>query len=168
MKPRHLAFCALGLVASASLRATAQQHAHSHGTARLNIAIESQTGVVELIAAAADLYGFEGRARTDTQRQTRESALARLRSRAGEMVVFEPALGCALTPRADSSEVRSEGHDDVRAVFDLKCARAPAGRDIRFGVTKLFPSIRTLEVQLLSDTTQVGRRVIGDQGTVRP
>jgi hypothetical protein len=156
------------LCASLGRDAHAQHRGHSHGTAQLNIVIEGRRGTVEFIAAGEDLYGFEGPPRTTAQRDARAAAVARLRNGVAELVIFDASLGCRFTVSSDSTASRSDGHDDVRTVFDLACERPPAGRDIRFAVSRGFPAIRTLEVQLLSDTVQIGRRIVGDRGSVRP
>jgi hypothetical protein len=163
--------------------------AHTHGLATLDIAIEGRTGVLRFAAPAEDIYGFERAPRTAAERQQREAALARLRTRFAELVIFEASLGCRITSTSltdavdraaehdrahaagrdrDHEHEDEAGHAEVTADYALACTRPPAGRDIRFGITRAFPSVRTVQVQLLSDDRQEGRRIERDRGTVRP
>lgn len=151
--------------------------AHAHGLATLDIAIEGKTGQLRFVAPAEDVYGFERAPRTPAERQKRDAALATLRTRFAELVIFEAALGCRITNSslkdigdhgAGHDHADEGGHAEVTAEFALACTQAPAGKDIRFGITRAFPSIRTVQVQLVSDTQQQGLRVQSDRGTVRP
>jgi hypothetical protein len=60
------------------------------------------------------------------------------------------------------------GHEEVAARYRVRCRRPLAGAPIGFGVTALFPRITRVRVQLVSDTAQVGREVVRDQGRVVP
>lgn len=161
--------------------------AHAHGLATLDIAIEGKTGVLRFVAPAEDVYGFERAPRNAAERQKRDAALTKLRTRFAELVILDASLGCRITNSslkdigdraADHDRAHAEGRDhdhdedgghaEVTAEFALACTQAPAGKDIRFGVTRAFPSIRTVQVQLVSDTQQQGLRVQSDRGTVRP
>ncbi|HMS02825.1 MAG TPA: DUF2796 domain-containing protein [Gemmatimonadaceae bacterium] len=186
-------FAILTLLGATSTRASAQSRptpkAHTHGLATLDIAIEGRTGVLRFSAPAEDIYGFERAPRTPAERQQREAALARLRTRFAELVIFEASLGCRITSTSltdavdraadhdraqaagrdhDHEHDNESGHAEVTADYALACTRPPAGRDIRFGITRAFPAVRTVQVQLLSDDRQEGRRIERDRGTVRP
>lgn len=169
--------------ASAQSRPTPK--AHTHGVATLDIAIEGRTGVLRFASPAEDIYGFERAPRTPAERQRRDAALAQLRTRFADLVIFETSLGCRITSTSltdavdraaehDRAHAAGRDHDDdgghaeVIGDYALTCAQPPAGRDIRFGITRAFPAVRTVQVQLLSDERQEGRRIQGDRGTVRP
>jgi hypothetical protein len=62
----------------------------------------------------------------------------------------------------------TQGHEEVAARYRLRCRRPLAGSPIGFGVTAQFPRITRVRVQLVSDTAQVGREVVRDQGRVVP
>ncbi len=148
--------------------ARGQAKGHVHGEATLDIAIEGRTGVIEFRAPAEDLYGFERAPRTAAERAKRDAAFTLLRTQPLTVVRFDPALGCALTATAVGAVEDKGGHGDVRARYDLACRVAPAGKPIGFGFTKAFSGVRSVKVQLLSDTAQVGLTVVNDKGTVRP
>jgi hypothetical protein len=168
---------ALCAVATAALPAYAQSKAHTHGLATLNIVIEGRTGMLEFSAPAEDLYGFERAPRNAAERERRDAALNRLRRGMGELVIFDGSLGCTITATEVRDAHDAHGHDhgkagddhaDVRGEYAIACQRPPAGKEIRFGFSKAFPAIKTVQVQLLADDRQDGRRIENDRGTVRP
>jgi hypothetical protein len=157
----------------------AQAKAHTHGLAELDIVIEGRTGTLEFRAPAEDIIGFEREPRTPAERWQRDLALLRLQTRMREMVRFDASLGCTINATAvhagddehghDHDETQDAGgHAEIHGEFALSCERAPAGKDIRFAFSAVFPSIRSVQVQLLSDDRQDGRRIERDRGTVRP
>jgi hypothetical protein len=158
-----------------------------HGVATLNIAFEGRTGLIELLAPAEDIYGFERDPRTPAERERRARALETLRTQIPSMVRFDPAIGCSITAIEvhagnDShahanltgghfhSQRDSSGrtHVEVHAEYAVRCRELPAGHDIRFGFSKAFPSLRTVLLQLLADDAQVVMRIEGDVGIARP
>ena len=65
---------------------------------------------------------------------------------------------------------RAAEHREVRATFSFQCQAAiRSGSRVQFAVTKLFPDIHELKVQVLSDANQTGatikRRPRGRQGS---
>jgi len=145
-----------------------QAKGHVHGEATLDIGIEGRAGNLEFRAPAEALYGFEREPRSAAERAKRDSAFALLRTRPLSIVRFDPALGCTMTAVEVSVVEETGGHGDVRARYTLACRVAPAGKPISFGFSKAFRGVRSVKVQLVSDTAQVGLTVVNDKGTVRP
>ncbi|MBP6773935.1 MAG: DUF2796 domain-containing protein [Gemmatimonadaceae bacterium] len=141
---------------------------HTHGQATLDIGIEGLTGTIEFRAPGDDLYGFEHEPRNATERARRDAAFATLRSKAASLVIFDSALGCALSAQRVGVDTKSGDHGDVIATYSLTCRRALAGRPIGFGFSRAFPEVHSVKVQLVSDTAQVGLEIVADKGTVRP
>jgi hypothetical protein len=146
----------------------AQAKGHTHGEATLDVGLEGRKGVIEFRAPAEDLYGFEREPRTAVERARRDSAFTLLKTQPLTLVRFDPSLGCTMTPTTVGVIAEKGGHGDVRARYDLACRVAPAGKPIAFGFSKAFRGVRSVKVQMLSDTAQVGLTVVNDQGTVRP
>lgn len=176
---RFSRFLLVPLLLAAAAPLHAQAKAHTHGLAALDIVIEGRTGTLEFRAPAEDIVGFEREPRTPAETWQRDFALLRLRTRMREMVIFDPTLGCTLKATEihgggddhdhdHDADAKASGHAEIHGEFALACERAPAGKDIRFAFSSVFPSIRTVQVQLLSDDRQDGRRIQGDRGTVRP
>lgn len=158
--------CALGAAVALPVRPVAAQH--THGVAALDLGVSGVEGTLEFRATGEDLWGFERAPRTAADRQARDGALARLRRDGGALVRLAPALGCAVTADTIGTSRTAQGHEEVRARYALRCRKPLAGVPIGFGVTALFPRITRVRVQMLSDTAQVGREVVRDQGRVVP
>jgi hypothetical protein len=168
---RHLFRLTCGVVISAALTPAllhAQAKAHVHGEAALDIGIQGRTGTIEFRAPAEDLYGFEREPRNAAERAKRDSAFSLLRNQPLTMLRFDASLGCTMTPSSVGVVEEKGGHGDVRARYALSCRVAPAGKPIAFGFSKAFAGVRSVKVQLVSDTAQVGLTVVNDKGTVRP
>ena len=178
---------AMVVSATSASPAGAQTRLHTHGVAELNIAIDGRTGLLEFTATAQDVYGFEREPRTPAERLRRAQRIAALRTQFASIVLFDSQLGCTISPIEvhagnDShahddrtgghfhagEDARGQLHVDVHGEYALRCATAPAGHDIRFAVTRTYPSIRTVLVRMRSDTIGIVARVERDSGAVRP
>lgn len=146
----------------------AQTKAHTHGEAALDIGIEGRTGTIEFRAPAEDLYGFEHAPRTAAERTKQSAAFATLRAQAATLIRFDAGLGCALTASSVGVVEEKGGHGDVHAKYSLACRVAPAGKPITFGFSRAFPGVRSVKVQLVSDTEQAGVTITNDRGSVKP
>lgn len=160
-----LVLLAAGLLAAGQPRS---RKAHVHGSAKVDLAFETTTGaprgVAEFEAPADSVVGFEHAARTAADKAKAAAALGVLKARFGEMVVFPPAAGCKVSNK--SAELAAEGdqHMEVRAAFDVQCARPLAGGEVRFGFTKVFPRIQAVDVTLLAGDQQLSVNVANDKG----
>jgi hypothetical protein len=143
-----------------------QQHAHAHGAAKINIGIEGNSGTVEFEAAADPIIGFEHKPKTAADQKKVDAALASLKARFGEMVVFPASLGCKFTAVKAAYEVDGQ-HAEVHAEFKLQCAQPLKGAAVMFGVSKLYPEIENVEVQAVSETGQTGGTIRKDKGSVK-
>ena len=144
------------------------QKAHQHGSAELNIAIEGNSAVIELEAPAEGFVGFEHEARTEAQKKQQEDALQTLRKRGGELVQFPSTAGCqTANMRTEVKRHAGEEHSEVEAEYRVTCSGKLAGAVLRFGLSKLFPGVREVKVQLLNGAQQSGVTVINDRGTVQ-
>jgi hypothetical protein len=156
--------------------------AHEHGEAKVNIAFEttkgSPKGVIEFEAPAESIVGFEYQARTAADQAKMAAALNTLKTRFSEMVILPAASQCKIVAR--SADVKSEAHNEkkkggakpeehseVHAMFDVQCAQPLAGKEIRFGFSKVFPRVHEAEVSLLAGEQQSGLDVKQDKGTLR-
>ena len=163
------------LLAAASGPATAQtakphpkaQHAHEHGNAKLNIAIEGKDATIELETPADGIVGFEHAAVSVADQKQQSTALDMLKNRIAEMVIFDRSTACTFTARKVAVEKDpDEDHSDVKAEFGVSCGKSPAGTTLRFGFSKIFPRIVDVEVQLLNGSQQTGAKIHNDGGTI--
>jgi hypothetical protein len=169
------------LVILGTVSAAEKRHAdsHVHGIAEMNIVVEGNTVIVEFRAPAEGVMGFEHEAKSDADKKNRDAAVKFIKDRFGEMVIFDKKLGCAPAsaevvvaqtddgtkePKGDAK--RSGEHREVRAHHNFSCQSDPAGSRVRFGVSKAFPNIHELKVQVLSGAKQTGTTIKKDKGDV--
>jgi len=174
------------LAVEAAARAAAQAR-HAHGAGTLDIVLNGRTGTMAFTVAAQSVYGFEREPRTAAQREERAASLTALRARIADMVIFDPSLGCtiiATTVHAGNDshghgsddgdhvhefrDERNRAHIDVHGEYTLSCAKPLRGHDIRFGFTKRFPSLKTVDVRVRADNREQVGRIEADRGTITP
>ena len=160
------AVCGVGLSLAAAGTAKKRHHhgAHVHGTATLNIAIEERTASVEFTSPAESVIGFEHQAKSAADQQKQAAALDLVRNKIASMVMFDPALGCSFAPTKVEVVHQDEEHAEVHSVFAVSCNTPLAGSKLRFGFTKAFPAIQTVNVQVVAATEQVGASIKRDKG----
>jgi hypothetical protein len=161
----------------------ARQHTHVHGVGQLNIVVDGTQATVELRAPAEAIYGFEHQARSKADEEKRAAALARLQEQIGTMVIFATDRGCQFTTQKiavveDGEHERAPGpgqggqakksgeHSEVHAEFAVICDQPLAGSQVKFGISKIFPGIKTVRVQALSGAKQIGAEITGDKGSL--
>jgi hypothetical protein len=140
--------------------------AHVHGTAKLNIAVEESTATVEFEAPAEGIIGFEHKAETAADQRKQAMALDLLKNKIGSVLIFESALGCRFSPASLDVVQQSDGHAEVHGVFVVTCDSPLTGSKVRFAFTQTFPAIRSLNVQVVAATQQVGATIKQDRGEV--
>jgi Protein of unknown function (DUF2796) len=152
-----------------SLPSAAKPHqhgAHVHGTAKLNIAVEERTATVEFEAPAASIIGFEHKAKTAAEQRKQAMALDLLKNKIDSMLIFESALGCSFLPTSLDVVQQSDEHAEVHGLFVVTCDSPLKGSKVRFAFTKTFPALRTVNVQVVAATQQVGATIRQDRGEV--
>jgi hypothetical protein len=172
----------VGLTALRSMvLATSQPEAHVHGTGKINIAVEGTQATVEFFAPAESIYGFEHAATSASEKQQSDAALQRLEKDMSRIVQFDTTLTCRFSKKhvrvtndADHSDdphhhdhaKPSATHSEVQAEFTVSCRKPLPGSVVRFGVTTVFPQLKAVAVQVLSESKQVGADITEDQGGV--
>jgi hypothetical protein len=158
--------------------------AHVHGVAEINIAVEGTKATVEFRAPAESVMGFEHEAKSESDKKKRDAALEQLRATGGQMVVFDPKLGCKssdmktaiVEAKGDSTKAqagkqkdqkKSGEHREVHGTFSVACDKPLARSRVRFGVHKIFREIHEIKVQVLGDSGQSGATIKKDKGVVK-
>jgi hypothetical protein len=191
--PREIKVVLVGLTMGMSCAvalAAEKRHseAHVHGVAEINIAVEGSKADVEFRAPAESVMGFEHEARSESDKKKHDAALRTVQTKMNQMVLFDPKLSCkfseAKTTVVQEKEERSEGspgqtaqepkgqkkageHREVRATSSVTCDKPLIGSRVTFGVTRIFPELHEIKVQVLSDIKQSGATIKKDQGDVR-
>jgi Protein of unknown function (DUF2796) len=173
----------LGVAVAAEKR---HHHAHVHGVGEINIAVEGVKATVEFRAPAESVMGFEHEAKSESDKKKRDAALEQLRAKGGQMVVFDPKLGCKSSDMktaivetkgestkaqagkdAHKDQKKSGEHREVHGTFTVACDKPLAGSRVKFGVSKVFRDIQEIKVQVLGDSGQSGATIKRDKGDVK-
>jgi hypothetical protein len=158
-------------------------HTHVHGTAEMNIVVDGRKIVVEFSSAADGLMGFEHEAKSDADKKKRDAVMKVIQERFGDMVIFDKKLGCTFQSGevvlvqtdarrstddkpAKNDHKKSGEHREVRATHNFICQSDPAESRVRFAVSKAFPNIHEVKVQVLSGAKQTGATIKKDKGEV--
>jgi hypothetical protein len=152
---------ALGLLLTAPLGALAQGHAHAHGVARLDIAVDAKQIVVQFETPLDNLVGFERAPRTDSERKRADEAVARLKD-GQAMFQFDPAAGCTLMRTnldspplglGSNSPPAKGDHADLFGSWEFSCADAARAAYVDVGLFA-FKQLKRVQVQLALPKTQ--------------
>jgi Protein of unknown function (DUF2796) len=153
-----------GLLLASSL-AHAAEHAHSHGEAKLDLAVEPTRITIQLESPLNNLVGFERAPRTDKERQQVDAALAKLKA-ADLLFKIDPTAQCKLASvelasaalklgKPDPEEEKA-GHADIDGSFEFACADATKANYIELGLFE-FSRMQRLEVQVATAKGQFKR-----------
>jgi hypothetical protein len=145
--------------------AHAAGHAHVHGVAKLDIAVEATRLTVQLESPLDNLVGFERAPRTDGERKLVAAALAKLRA-AQQVFAIDPAAQCTLANVELSSaalklgtpdpQEEKDGHADIDGSFEFTCVDATKAAFIDVALFD-FARLQRLEVQVAAPSGQFKR-----------
>lgn len=140
---------------------------HSHGVAKLDVAVEGPRLVLELEAPLGDLVGFEREPRDARERAAVEEALAFLGS--GQAFVPAEPAGCRMEPAQVEKRSTGPGHTEARATLAYACAKAGALAQVdAAGLFKRFPKLKRVDVRLVSAKGQSSARLTPAKPALRP
>jgi Protein of unknown function (DUF2796) len=144
-------------------------HAHQHGVAKLDVAIDGQRIDFELEMPLDNLVGFERAPRNADEKRRVDAAIASLRA-ADALFRIDPAAGCTLREVNLSSAVLKlgdaasaaapapdDGHADIDADIGFDCKDATAARQVQLGLFNAFSRLQRLEVQVATPKRQFKR-----------
>lgn len=170
MTTRPLCLALLAAMAVPSLATAQTQHAHVHGQAFVDVAVDGGAVEIHLRATAQDLVGFERAAATPEEeaqvQAARQAVLDHARlwrfSVAARCVAEGPVLEVPGTGGAhDHDHDHAHGHDhdhdhgdhavhaDWTVRYRFRCAAPEALRAIDSGLFAAFPSLQSATVQVL-------------------
>ncbi len=141
--------------------------AHSHGVAELTLVVEGGAVEIQLESPAANIVGFEHRARSVEQIASVETARSMLESSrqvftllGGECTVQQVSVDLsAITHRSGESALNDQSlvdtkHSEVMARYRYDCRQPEALKVVTVHLMGGFPSIETLNVQWVSAARQ--------------
>lgn len=165
------ACCLAGLATLAGTAwAAGPGHAHQHGIAKLDVAVDPRSVSLSLEMPLDSLVGFERAPRTPAERQKVDAAVARLKN-VDPLFRLDAAAGCSLqqtelnapvlgvgkpaTPAAKGDD----GHGDMDADYVFACQDAGRLVAIEVGLFKAFPSLQKIDVQVATPKGQLKRQL---------
>lgn len=140
--------------------------AHVHGAATLDVASQNRTLSLDLEIPAADVFGFEHTAKSTSEKKTVDNALRTLREKPLELFGVATSLGCKVA-KAEVSTHAEDHHRAVEASYRLECEKPVQGQILKLGLFRTFPQLKSVQVQILSDTDQRGQKVTSAQDEIR-
>jgi hypothetical protein len=159
-----LAFAAL-VPSSAVAQMQPAAHAHVHGVASVEVAIDSAAITITLSSPLDNLIGFEHAPHTDAERAAATSAVAALR-RGEQVFAIDPDAGCKLKSvdlssaalgvgHPDPSESEA-GHADIDGTYEFACAAPRLAQYIDVGLFQ-FPHMQKVTAQVAGPRGQFVR-----------
>lgn len=151
-------------VAAPALAGNHSHGAHVHGSVKGSIAVEEKTVVVELEIPGDDIFGFEHAPKNKEQIATVAKALETLRGKTLEVINLPSEAGCKATEIKVESSQEGEPknlpkgkdqvvHGDVDLRYTFTCDKAD-GLHAKLGLLKLFPRIKSVELQVITAKAQ--------------
>lgn len=137
-------------------------HAHEHGVATLNVAVEGQRLSIEFDSPAVNVVGFEHAPRSEAERAAAKQAEGLLRD-ADKAFELTGAAQCHAIESKLSAPEWHEGHDhaDYEASYEFTCLEPAALTQliVRF-LGDLVPGTK-LRVQLITPSRQTSTELSG-------
>jgi hypothetical protein len=163
--------CAAGLALAALVPSSAiaqmqpAAHAHVHGIASVDVAVDPAAITISLSSPLDNLIGFEHPPHTDAERAASTSAVAALQ-RGEQVFAIDPAAGCKLKSvelssaalgvgHPDPSEAEA-GHADIDGTYEFTCSAPRLAQFIDVGLFQ-FPHMQKVTVQVAGPRGQFVR-----------
>ena len=173
------------LAIACSAPAIAQQSAHVHGFASINLAIDDEELEIEFVSPAESIVGFEYEPSNATERKAVADAIALLRDPV-KLFVLPASAGCELheveAERHDEDEHAKhdehgdetahedsdtgESHSEFHAHYHFDCKNA-AIETIDLRLFETWPRIEEVRVQALTPSGQFGGNIVTSDPVIR-
>lgn len=141
--------------------------AHEHGIATVSIAIDKNMLLIGAEMTAEAAFGFEHIPKTDAEKKKVADVRKTLKEQGLDLFVFPTDLGCKLTNVLLSDSLAASGHADVDVDYTFSCEKSAAGSTLKLGLLKVFPRIKKVKVQVLSDAKQTGSEVTSADDVIK-
>lgn len=148
---------------------SASQHAHVHGIAKLDVAVDGNTLTLSLESPLDSLLGFEHLPRNDKEKSTVKAMADKLR-KPDALFVPSAAAQCrsvSVTLESPVLEARpkdgSDGHADLDGEFVFECAQPKQLKGMTVQLFKAFPHLREVAVQIATARGQGTARLTAQQ-----
>ncbi|MBM0104947.1 DUF2796 domain-containing protein [Steroidobacter sp. S1-65] len=147
--------CATATCAAAEDEMFEDHHAHEHGVATLNVAVDASRLALQFRSPAMNLVGFEHRPRTAQDQAAVSQALEWLRDPAGQ---FQPSAEASC--RVVKSEVTPpdwedpSGHSEFAADYEFDCQKQAALQHLYVRLLEHLEAETKIEAQVAAPDGQ--------------
>lgn len=161
--PKHL--LAAVLAACCGGAAASQGEAHTHGAARLDLAVDGTVVTLSLESPLDNLLGFEHLPRNERQKAVVREMTAKLK-RPEALFALSAAARCApdgvelSSPVLESAPHKAgNAHLNLDGQYRFRCANPEALRAVEVRLFDAFPRLRRLDVQAVTPHGQSAARL---------
>lgn len=160
-----LTLSALLLVLTGSARAH-EHHAHVHGVAKLDVAVEGNRLEMHLDSPLEALLGFEHVPR-DARERAAVAAMRRSLEQGGKAFAPTAAAQCRLAkvalnaPVLDEKAGHADEHGDLDADFHFSCAAPGKLTGLAVHLFDAFPRLKRIDARVVSEKGQSAVRLTG-------
>ncbi len=175
----------ISLAIICSTAAIAQQSAHVHGFASINLAIDDEELEIEFVSPAESIVGFEYEPSNAAERKAVADAIALLRDPA-KLFVLPASAGCELNEveaeqhaedehgehdehddeHAHEDSDAGESHSEFHAHYHFECKNT-AIETIDLRLFETWPRIAEVRVQALTPRGQTGGNIDASDPVIR-
>lgn len=144
--------------------------AHVHGVGELEVVLDGNNLSIILYSPLHNVLGFEHTPRTDTEKVKARRVVSLLK--ANGLFAFSPEAQCKANGHKLHSDIlnphshgpqdnhshhdSSDGHSDVRAVYEFECDNPNKLKMVDVRIFRQFPAFQKIEVQALFPAGQTG------------
>lgn len=145
--------------------ALAQQHAHVHGIADMNLVLEGNTLSIDLESPMDNTLGFEHPPKSAAEKQA-VAAMQQTLQQSDRLFRINAEAGCkAAAPQIESALFSGQvnGHADLDASYTFTCAHPEALRNVDVQLFTVFPRLKSIKLQKVTAKGQQGRTLTPEQ-----
>lgn len=145
--------------------------AHVHGKGRLTLAMQGSSLEIMLESPADSLFGFEHVPATPTEQAKADKVLEQLKD-VSRLFGLEGAASCKNTnteidaPFSQPAKTPTDGHADVSATYTFECKHPEKLTTLSLPLLKVFPALRTLNLDYVTESTQGSKTITPDHPTL--
>jgi hypothetical protein len=147
----------------AALPAAAQK-AHTHGTGKLDLAVEGGMLTLSAEIPLEDLVGFERAPRNDRERAAIDAMTAYFKS--GKAFVPSADAGCVPDDAKVEATTPEKGHAELQATFVYRCAAPAQLRQVEAMLFEQYKRLKRLDARVVSGKGQKPARLTPQKRTL--
>ena len=145
------------------------QHAHVHGDARLQVAVDGERLTLEFESPLDNLVGFERAPRTDKERSAIKDMMARMQQPEA-LFIPSPEARCVRTsvqvdapfaakPGKPAAKAEQSEHAALTAEVVFKCERPQNLKGLNAAIFDAFPRLKRIEAHVAGAKKQTAAKL---------